>query len=84
MKTSTDVLQHIRKVAISEEIFQKISERIHQKTQKNIKPLWIKIAAVVILGLFVLDIAVILKPKTHSGNSVELIVPQTNNSLYYD
>jgi hypothetical protein len=85
MKTSIETLKHIKKVDPPQDLFNKIAKRIEEQRKKTVKPLWVGIAASLLLGLFLLDIAIISKQKQHTAqNAIEQIIPQTNNTLYHE
>lgn len=82
---SIETLKFIQKVEPPKDLFHKILQRIEEQKKRKVKPLWVGIAASVLVLLLVLDVIAVKKQKQAlKSSSVQQLLPDIDNSLYYE
>ena len=85
MKDSLEILRYIRAAEIGEDVFERISQKIRDRKNNRIQPIWIRVAAAVFIGLLLMEQYIIRHPQAElASNPIELLVPISSNSLYHE
>lgn len=84
-KSPMEALGNIKKVEVPEELYGKILQKIGERNRVSISPVWVKIAAAIVIGMLSTELFFVAKQSENRKEiALEKIVPLPNNNLYYE
>ncbi|MGE0560754.1 MAG: hypothetical protein AB7O47_02975 [Flavobacteriales bacterium] len=84
MKPTLEILNHINRVDVPEQLYDNILAKINSKKNSTIKLSYVNTAAAILLCLFSIEIYLFTKNVTTTTNTVETLVSLPNNTLYHE
>ncbi len=83
MNTSLEILKKIKKVEVSEQLYDSVLQKIEAQKKLVIQPVWVMVASVALLAFLSLEVYIVKQNHTIKvEKSIEYLVEIPNNSLY--